>query len=213
MKLIRHGKIFNPEDHRLPDGCNQFAQSPQTLIFKDFVRIYFSTRAVDYNNKFLSHVAYADMSLELDTTIRVSKQPVISLGNLGCFDEHGIFPFSPLTHGNYVYAYTTGWSRRISVSVETGIGVAVSEDNGETFQRKGSGPVLTASLNEPYLVADAFVKLFDGVFHMWYIFGTAWKQLEEGNEPERTYKIGHATSSDGFFWEKLSRRLQLLDQF
>ncbi len=39
--------IFDPTQHRLPNGCVQFAQSPQALVFDDFVRVYFSTRAVD----------------------------------------------------------------------------------------------------------------------------------------------------------------------
>ena len=47
MKWRKLGKIFDPTQHGLPNGCVQFAQSPQALVFDDFVRIYFSTRAVD----------------------------------------------------------------------------------------------------------------------------------------------------------------------
>jgi hypothetical protein len=45
---------------------------------------------------------------------------------------------------------------------------------------------------------------------MWYIFGTAWKRSTEGAAPERTYKIGHAVSRDGFVWEKEEAR-QIID--
>ena len=78
----------------------------------------------------------------------------------------------------------------------------MSCDSGETFQRVGNGPVLSASLNEPYLVVDGFVKNYDGLFHMWYIYGTEWTQKDINDEPERTYKIGHATSNDGISWKK-----------
>ena len=54
-----------------------------------------------------------------------------------------------LKHENKIYAYLSGWSRRVSVSVETGIGLAMSYDDGKTFKRLGNGPVLTSSLSEP----------------------------------------------------------------
>jgi sucrose-6-phosphate hydrolase SacC (GH32 family) len=37
---------------------------------------------------------------------------------------------------------------------------------------------------------------------MWYIFGTAWKRFPGVATPERTYKIGHATSHDGTNWTR-----------
>lgn len=202
MKWLKQGKIFDPNQHALPNGCIQFAQSPQVLLFDNFVRIYFSTRAVDKNGKFLSHIAFVDMEKNLRDIIRVSDQTVIPLGELGCFDEHGIFPMNVVRHANLVYGYTCGWNRKVSVSVDTAIGLAISRDNGLTFQRIGSGPVLSASLHEPCLVGDGFVKIIDGLFHMWYIFGTGWKQYSAVEAPDRTYKIGHATSPDGVKWTK-----------
>ncbi len=212
MKWIKHGKIFDPTEHRLPGGCVQFAQSPQALVFDDFVRIYFSTRVVDANGKYLSHIAFVDMKKNLREVIRVADQTVIPLGGLGCFDEHGIFPMSVMRHGDAVYGYTCGWNRRVSVSVDTAIGLAISHDGGLSFQRIADGPVLAASLHEPCLVGDGFVKVVDGVFHMWYIFGTGWKKYAPDAAPDRTYKIGHATSKDGMEWGKEEARRIIPDQ-
>lgn len=212
MKWLKHGNIFDPTAHTLPNECVQFAQSPQTLVFDDFVRIYFSTRAVDTKGKFLSHIAFVDMRKNLRDVIRVSDQPVVSLGGLGCFDEHGIFPMSVVRHGDLVYGYTCGWNRRVSVSVDTAVGLAISRDNGLTFQRIGDGPVLAASLHEPCLVGDGFVMVIDGVFHMWYIFGTGWKKYAPDAAPDRTYKIGHATSPDGVNWTKEEARQIIFDR-
>lgn len=203
MKWKKLGKIFDPTQYVLPNGCVQFAQSPQALVFDDFVRIYFSTRALDSRNgKYLSHIAFVDMRKNLRDVIRVSDQTVIPLGELGCFDEHGIFPMSVMRYGDAVYGYVCGWNRRVSVSVDTAIGLAISHDDGLTFQRLGNGPVLAASLHEPCLVGDGFVKVIEGVFHMWYIFGTGWKRYEQDAAPDRTYKIGHATSRNGVDWVK-----------
>lgn len=206
MKWIKRGLIFNPTEHQLPNACQQFAQSPQALVMDDAIRIYFSTRAIDANGKFLSHIAFVDMQKNLRDVIRVSDRTVIPLGELGTFDEHGIFPMSVMRHGDEVYGYTCGWNRRVSVSVDTGIGLAISRDGGLTFERTGPGPVLAASLHEPCLVGDGFVKVINGVFHMWYIFGTGWKKYAPDVVPDRTYKIGHATSNDGVNWIKEESR-------
>lgn len=195
------GKIFDPTEHHLALQCIEYAQSPQVLVFDQFVRVYFSTRSVD-QGKFLSQVAYVDLQRDLRQVIGVSDNVVIPLGDLGCFDEHGIFPVNVVRHGELVYAYTSGWSRRVSVSVETGIGLAISHDQGRSFKRVGDGPVLGASLHEPCLVVDGFVRYVNGAFHMWYIFGTGWRRSSQNSTPERTYKIGHATSSDGVHWDK-----------
>ena len=203
MRWIKVGKIFDPSKYKLPNGCSQFAQSPQVLVNSDYVRIYFSTRSIDKSNgKYLSNIAFVDMDKNLAEVIRVSERTVIELGGLGCFDEHGIFPMSVLRHREKILGYTCGWNRRVSVSVDTAIGIAVSHDDGATFQRLGNGPVLAASPNEPFLVGDGFVRVIDGQFHMWYIFGTRWQSPVANAAPDRTYKIGHATSSDGLNWEK-----------
>lgn len=213
MRWHKLGQIFDPTQHVLPNGCVQFAQSPQALVFDDFVRIYFSTRSVDPSNgKYLSHIAFVEMHKNLRDIVRVSDRTVIPLGALGCFDEHGIFPMNVLRHGNAVFGYTCGWNRRVSVSVDTAIGLAISHDEGLTFERIGDGPVLAASLHEPCLVGDGFVKVIDGVFHMWYIFGTGWKAYAPDSAPDRTYKIGHATSADGISWVKEEARQIIPDR-
>lgn len=203
MRLHRIGKIFNPTDHDLIAGDAGFAQSPQALVLDDRVRIYFSTRTRDTSGKFLSHVAFVDYDRTLESVLGLSRQEVVPLGGLGTFDEHGIFPLSPFQDGNSIHAYTTGWSRRVSVSVETAIGFVTSVDGGKTFQKPlGAGPILAPAPNEPFLVGDAFVRRFEGSFHMWYIFGTAWKTSDQSAEAERVYKIGHATSNDGISWQR-----------
>lgn len=213
MKWRKLGKVFDPTTVELPSGCVQFAQSPQALVFADFVRVYFSTRYVEASTgKYLSHVAFVDMDKSLRNIVRVSGDVVLPLGELGCFDEHGIFPMSVVRHDGQVYGYTCGWSRRASVSVETGIGLAISRDDGVTFERIGNGPILGASLREPFLVGDGFVRVINGVFHMWYIFGTAWKRLTPSGSPERTYKIGHAISMDGVAWSKEEGRQIISDR-
>lgn len=203
MKWTKLGKVFDPTEHELPNRCDYYAQSPQALVLDDRVRVYFSTRPkVGDDGKYLSHVAYVDMSKDLGEILEVPTREVISLGKLGCYDEHGIFPLNVLKQGNRVLGYVSGWNRRVSVVVDTGIGLATSEDEGRTFTRIGDGPVVCCSPREPFLVGDPFVQVFEGRFYMWYIFGTIWERPDEGSQPDRTYKIGYAVSDDGVSWQK-----------
>lgn len=202
MKWKKVGQIFNPVEHKLANNCVEFAQSPQALVYENFVRIYFSTRENDTKNgKFLSHIAFVDMSKDFKTILNISSKTVVPLGALGTFDEHGIFPINVLKDKDKILGYTCGWSRRVSVSVETSTGLAISTDNGLTFKKVGNGPVFTSSPNEPFLVGDSFVQIFDGIYHMWYMFGVRWITSPH-EEAQRVYKIGHASSKDGINWIK-----------
>jgi hypothetical protein len=203
MKWEKIGKIFDPTQHILAEGCTLFAKSPQALVFDSFVRIYFSSQAKTSNGKYLSIPQYVDFNKKFDRIVGLSTKTVIPMGSLGEFDEHGIFPFNVLRHDGRVQAYTSGWSRRTSVSIDMSIGFATSEDEGNSFVKFGSGgPIMTATHNEPFLVGDPFVKYFNKQFHMWYIFGTHWKRPSNDAEPERFYKIAHALSDDGISWTR-----------
>jgi predicted GH43/DUF377 family glycosyl hydrolase len=206
MKWKKLGRIFQCDKQYLPDKCFAYAQSPQVIVFENFIRVYFSTREID-NNKFLSHVAFVDFSYDFFKIINHSKKEVIGINDLGCFDEHGIFPFNVLKHNNQIFAYTTGWNRKVSVSADASIGLAISNDGGETFNKFGKGPVMTASIYEPFLVCDAFVKFFNGKYHMWYIFGVKWITSNDGDNSERVYKIAYANSNDGINWERNSSQI------
>jgi len=203
MKWEKIGKIFDPTEHTLSEGCTDFAKSPQALVFDDFVRIYFCSQKKTSNGKYLSCPQYVDFNKTFDRILRLSTGPVVELGRLGEFDEHGIFPLNVLRHDSKIWAYTSGWSRRISVSIDMSIGLAISEGDGSHFDKYGNGgPVMAATHNEPFLVGDPFVKYLNGSFHMWYIFGIAWNRPAPEADAERFYKIAHAISSDGVNWTR-----------
>jgi len=208
VKWTKLGLLFDPAQHRLPDGCTSFAQSPQALVFDDFVRIYFSTRRPDANGQFLSYVSFVDFDRGLTTVLRTAERSVMPLGALGCFDEHGVFPMNVVRHGREVRAYTCGWSRRVSVPVETAIGLAISHDEGASFERVGPGPVMGPAPEEPFLIGDPFVIATGGGWHMWYIYGTSWTEAGPAERgPARVYKIAHAESGDGRSWQRDGRRI------
>jgi hypothetical protein len=203
LNLANQGLIFDIREFE-PFSDYEFAQSPQLVRFETFNRVYFSSRRKIRNGNLpISEVLFVDFELEFKSIIEYSREEILSKPILGAFDEHGIFPFHPYRNSKQeFYGYISGWSRRISVPVETSIGISQSFDQGKTFQRIGPGPVLSASSSEPYLVGDPFVIEDNGVLHMFYIAGTAWKSFANENGPQRVYKIKKASSRDGIVWTK-----------
>jgi len=203
------GLVFNPAEHQLPGACVDFAQSPQAVMVGETIRIFFSTRERDEGGKYLSRVTYANFDRSF-TFLSMAPSFVMDLGAAGCYDEHGIFPLNVLRVNDELLGYIGGWSRRVAVPVDGSIGIARSKNEGVTFERIGPGPVLSSSINEPFLIGDPFVQRFDHLFHMWYIFGTQWLTVEDSSAVERVYKIGHAISNDGVRWEKPSEGVQII---
>ncbi|WP_083208555.1 hypothetical protein [Mycobacterium malmoense] len=207
MQWQKLGQIFDFDKSPFYGKYISHAQSPQALVLKDRVRIYFSTRTSDAPEQFVSHVQYVDYDLNLRNIVGHSDHTVVPLGKLGTFDEHGIFPLSPVIIGDKVHGYTNGIARRVSVAVETGVGLVVSYNNGKTFKKVGDGPILSATTFEPFLVGDPFVRVFEDQFHMFYLYGKKWTSPTDDHPPERVYKIGHAVSDDGINWCKDNKQI------
>jgi predicted GH43/DUF377 family glycosyl hydrolase len=204
MKWEKCGLLFDPRTV-CKSWCGAYAQAPATLVFKDFVRVYFSCRPTsDAQGQYVSYTAWVDLDRSnLFKILRVAEHPILTLGGLGCFDEHGVYPASVIRlGGDVVSCYYAGWSRKQSVRFDTAIGVALSHDGGETFHRVGEGPVLAASIHEPFVLSGPKVRRFDDMWWMFYIAGREWRVIDGRTEP--IYKIRSAASKDGFLWHKMN---------
>lgn len=194
---VPRGLIFRCSDWELDGKIMRFAQSPQALVFDSHVRVYFSTRVPHASGSgWKSIPAYCDYSLNLDSILSPPKAIDYSPSELGAFDEDGIFPFSPFRIDGKIFALTTGWSRRVSVDVETGVGLMESTDGGTSFQRVGTGPVLSASIDEPFLVCDGFVLVTPDQQSIFYSYGISWLPDPHNGVWERTYKISQVKIGD-----------------
>lgn len=201
------GKVFSPHDVLHRPWLKEFAQAPATLLFDDFVRVYFSCRPpADASGQYVSYSAYVDLDRTNLFKVRaVAEKPIMNLGKTGEFDEFGTYPVSVVRDGDELRAYYAGWTRCESVPFNVAIGVAVSRDTGRTFERLGCGPVLGYTLDEPYVLSGPKVRRFNGGWQLFYIAGRKWKMVDGRAEP--VYKIRMATSEDGLHWKKHNRDL------
>ena len=203
------GKVFTPQDVSGRIWLKEFAQAPSTLVFEDFVRVYFSCRPqADENGQYVSYSAYVDLDrTDLFKIRHISEQPIMSLGGLGEFDEFGVYPVSVIRSGDEIRAYYAGWTRCESVPFNVAIGMATSRNGGDTFTKYGTGPILPYSPDEPFVMSGPKIRRFNGTWYVWYIAGRKWKKIDGRAEP--VYKIRMASSVDGIHWMKVNKDLIL----
>jgi predicted GH43/DUF377 family glycosyl hydrolase len=201
------GKVFDPKSVDDRPWLREFAQAPATLIFDDFVRVYFSCRPpADASGQYVSYSAYVDLDrADLTRVLRVAQHPILSLGELGTFDEFGTYPVSVIRDGADIRAYYAGWTRCVSVPFNVAIGCAVSHDDGVTFKRLGPGPVIPYSLDEPFVMSGPKIRKFNDKWYLFYIAGKSWKVVQ--GRPEPVYRIRMASSADGITWTKHGKDL------
>ncbi|MEO7992381.1 MAG: hypothetical protein ABI663_22715 [Chryseolinea sp.] len=197
------GRVFNPLNISGVDWLDTFAQAPSVLIFPGFVRVYFSCRPkADSNGQYISYSAYVDLNREnLFDIVGLAKSPILSLGTLGTFDEFGTYPVSVIRADEKVIAYYGGWTRCESVPFNVAIGCAISNDDGVTFEKIGSGPILSYSANEPFILSGPKIRRFKDQWVLFYIAGKKW--IPNDGRPEPVYRIRMATSLDGLNWLKI----------
>lgn len=204
------GLLFNPTKVKDRPWLKEFAQAPATLIFENFVRIYFSCRPPpDQNGFYSSYSSFIDVKRDnLFDIIRIADKPILELGEIGTFDQFGTYPVSvirPDQNQNKVLAYYGGWTRCESVPFNVAIGLAISNDCGETFERIGKGPILSYSPDEPFILSGPKIRKFNDLYYLFYIAGRKW--ILDNNKPEPVYKIRVATSKDGLQWIKHNKDL------
>lgn len=198
------GLLFDPT--RIvdrPDWMLSFAQAPNVLILSDVVRVYFCCRpAPDAQMQFVSYCAFVDLARDdLFKVSALSKQPVLALGGLGTFDEFGTYPVSVMQDGEDVVAIYGGWSRCESVPFNISLGLARSKDGGVSFEKFGTGPILSHSPDEPFVVTSPKIRKYGDTWYLAYTAGRRWILGEDGR-PEIIYKLRMATSKDGINWVK-----------
>lgn len=204
------GLIFNPaliQDR--PSWMDSFAQAPNVIIFDQFVRVFFCCRPKpDENKMFVSYCAFVDLDRQdITKVINISKEPVLSLGGLGEFDEFGTYPVAVMRDQgeNDIIACYGGWSRPESVPFDVSLGMARSQDGGITFTKYGRGPVLGHTPDEPFVVTSPKLRRYNGTWYLAYTAGRKW--FMDHGRAEIVYKIRMATSPDGINWTRLNRDL------
>jgi len=202
FEWIKLGRIFDPSNPDAPDWVQQYAQAPNTVNVDGTTYMFFCSRLnPDSSGQFVSRVGSLELEIRHGLNIsNISAGPIIPLGDLGTFDEFGTYPFSPVIVGNTVYAAYAGWTRCDSTPFDVNIGLATADVKEMSFTKYGSGPILSKSLTEPFVISSPKLRFYNGTFYLFYIAGKKW--ITDGEKLEPVYTIRMATSEDCINWKK-----------
>ena len=208
LKWKKIGQIFNPTELKSSNWISEYAQLPNILCLDDkTVRVFISCRPQKNSDmQYISRTGYVDLDIEnLSRIVNISNSPILELGNTGSFDEFGLMTSCVVPFKDKIYAYYTGWTRMQSVPYTMAIGMAYSNDNGNSFSKISQGPIIAQSIHSPYLASGPVVRNINGTWHMWFLRGTRWIEHNEKKEP--IYEIAYATSLDGIKWDTTGHRV------
>ena len=194
MKWLKKGYSFKLNNFK-QDWQLSHAMMPVCLDFKDFIRVFYTTRHKDGK----SRICFYDTSKnDPSNVLRTSSKPVLDVGKPGTFDDCGTVSTFVTRENGEIYLYYNGYNVRNTVPWSNSIGLAVSKDNGETFHKVSEGPIFDRSMFEPYFCITPCCIKNNGKWHIWYTSGTAWLKINGRMEP--TYNIKYAKSDDGISW-------------
>lgn len=168
-----------------------YSQTNDPTLF----RIYYNTR----DNLNRTYCSFIDVDFSKSPEIKyVHTKPLLKLGKQGHFDDSGIMASSIVNHRGQKFLYYTGWNKSVDVSYRLAVGLMISVDNGNSFQKYSFGPILDRSCSEPITCSQPFVMIENDIWRMWYLSYTHWVKVSGKYEP--CYNIKYAESSDGVSW-------------
>jgi predicted GH43/DUF377 family glycosyl hydrolase len=191
---VKLGKIF--EVNKNFEWMYSHSSVPFAEFIKnDILKIYFSCR--DKHN--VSYIGYIIVNINNPKKIlTISKAPILKKSKIGTFDDSGTMGCCILNKNNKKYLYYIGWNLGVTVPFRNSIGLAISNDNGKTYQRAFDGPILDRNKNEPHFTASNCVIYDNGIYKIWYLSATHWKIIN--HKPQHYYHIKYAESKDGIEW-------------
>lgn len=197
MKWEKKGLIYCPNE--IGTWKEQFAMLPTPLEIEDKLRIYVGF--CDKNN--IGRIGFVDVLQENPSCIiKISEKPVLDIGEKGCFDDNGVVPISILKEKETIYLYYIGFQLGVKIPYFMFCGLAISEDNGNTFRRYSKSPILDRIGDEVYARCGVNVVYDNGLYKMWYVgsYKSGWTIAQDKLKP--LYIMKYTESKDGIHWNE-----------
>jgi len=193
IKWKKLGLIIKPQINLEWSITHAMIPTPQE-IGNGVFRIFFSGR----NSSNQSHIGWAELDLnDLGKAIQYSNKPVLSPGDLGCFDDNGVTPSCICDLGNnQLGLYYIGWNPGSTVRMHLFGGLAIRNKLG-VFERWSRAPIIERSITDPFLNTAPWVVKTKNEYRMYYVSGTEWRHKDLPR-----YNIKLAKSKDGKIWNR-----------
>ena len=207
--LLKAISFYVPINSNL-DWSRSHAQMPTPILQNDSIRVLFTTR--DANG--LSRISSVDLDLELQVIdVQPRQDPALNIGKFGKFDQHGVMCSTILQDQEKISMYYIGWDTNTDYPYSLSIGLATSDDFGDSFTKLQMDPVINAEFGNGIFSTTPFVWKDRGNLKMLYSTGKSW--IRSGKDYESRYVIASATSANGEDWkpEKMANPTVLDENF
>lgn len=195
MKWRKLGRVYVA--HSKQGWARGWAMLPTTLLLDggDRIRVFVSS----LDEQRVGRVGYVDVDgRDPRRVLSVSERPVLDIGPPGAFDDNGVNPVSICEADGTLRLYYVGWQLGVRVRYFLFMGLATSNDCGESFLRHSHAPVFERS-DEEYLVrAGGHIRPFSRGWRAWYAGGR--ELTHRGGKQQPTYQLRYLESPDGLSW-------------
>ena len=174
------GQVFSPiENKPIHPNWETHTMAPSAVFLKDRIRVYVG----GWDASGISRIFYIDVNpnnpLEV---LSVSENPVLDIGEDGCFDENGVFPAHCCEIDGKYFLYYTGFQLGHKIRHYNFGGLAISY-NGVNFTRVSKAPILDRADEGLFVRAgQSAIKTDEELFNV-YSAGNGWLEVNGKERP------------------------------
>lgn len=199
MQWSKKGIIFGADNYN--EWMNNSALQPTPIVIGDKIRIFTGYR--DKNG--VGRVGYVDVDAECPSKIlKIKDTPCLDIGEPGCFDDNGVVPCAVTKVGSELYLFYAGYNIGYHVRMTIFSGLAISKDNGETFQRYSKVPIMERTENETLFRVIHTALWENNCWKMYYGAGNRFIQGKKKTLPVYEIEMLKAKDLEGLRQEGIT---------
>jgi Beta-fructosidases (levanase/invertase) len=189
MQWTKKGLIYGATGEEW--WMNNSALQPTPIVIGDIIRVFAGFR--DCNG--VGRIGYVDVEAKNPSNIiSVKDKPCLDIGEKGCFDDNGVVPCAITKVGNLLYLFYAGYNIGYHVRMTIFSGLAISDDNGETFKRYSKVPIMERTENETLFRVIHTALKEENEWKMYYGAGNKFIQGQKKTLP--VYEIEMISAID-----------------
>lgn len=188
----KHGLVFDTARDGVGPWMRHGALTPTPWrIDAERIRVYAGFRDAGG----VSRIGYVDVLADDPTVVvAVSPEPVLDIGRGGCFDDNGMILGDVVATAAGLHLFYVGFQRVAKAKFLAFSGLALSHDDGHTFQRLQETPILDRAPARSTIAAIHSAHHDGGRWRLWYAAGDDWEFI--GGRPFPRYHIRHVEADD-----------------
>jgi len=194
MRYKRGGFLFNPRDKF--SWALSHALQPTPIKTKEGILVFCGFRDKDGVSRIGRILLSGKKKLSVE---HVHPDPVLDVGEDGCFDDNGVVPCFVKRSENNLIMFYAGYQLVKKIKFQVFGGIAISSDEGKTFHRLSKTPFTDRTNDEPFFrVVHSIISKGDK-FHFFYGGGDSFINILGKDYPSyniRSFKSESLMKSD-----------------